>query len=86
MNPHLPTRSQVWQEAKSFMTDSFGKFYFRQEQEEPHHPAQKVKMVSEKENITTLKNVCLEFENTGTENPVLEIKLQVQKQVLGIDL
>lgn len=38
----------------TFMIDSFGKFYFRQEQEGPHHPAQKVKMASEKENITTL--------------------------------
>lgn len=36
-------------------------------------------MVNEKENITSLQKVCAEIEIIGTENSVLEIKVQVQK-------
>lgn len=58
---------------------SFGKFYFTLQQGGFHHPTQRVKMVSEKGNITSLQKVCAKIEIIGTENSVLEIKVQVQK-------
>lgn len=38
-------------------------------------------MASKKENITSLQKACAELENTGIENPVLEIKIQFQDTV-----